>query len=210
MMLSDIDNNEEFSEAVGNVFVEGMKAPGNSLHSKSLPLFNALAQNSRAVPAWTLLIMIDTESRQMTVRGVLEQVLYNTSKDKLEPLLENILQMLKGDTRDLAIDLLQVCCTVKGGSKVTDWSKFKSPILDLLVASDVDLKPLWLLVATVVSKSDPITSKRLTEKVFQRFDEMMGQRMLVFCRLVGKSNNAYFQKWVLEEFVKYTPYGELD
>lgn len=208
VMLSDMDNNEEFSEAVGNVFVESMKAPGYSLHSKALALFNALAQNSRLMSWWALL-MIVTEASQSATRGVLEQVLYNTSKDKISPLLDNILEMLSGDTRDLAIDLLQICCTIKGGSKVTDWSKFKTPVLDLFASNVLDLKPLWLLVATVVSKSDTITSKRLTEEIFKSFNESTGQRMYVFCRLVGKLNSAYFQKWVLEEFVKYPPCGDL-
>jgi len=226
VMLSDINHNEEFSEAITNVFVESMKAPGNSLHSKALSLFHALAENSRLTHLWDGL-MIDTESSQSVTRGVLEQVLYNTSKDKVSPLLDNIIKMLNGNTRDLAIDLLQSCCTIKGGSKVTDWSKFKSPLLDLIATNSLDSKQLWLLAARVVSKSDTITSKMLTQKIFEKlraetvvsksdstssepltqriseaFNESIGRRVYVFCQLVGKLNSSYFQKWVLEEFVK--------
>jgi U3 small nucleolar RNA-associated protein 20 len=226
VMLSDIDQNEEFSEAITNVFVESMKAPGNSLHSKALSLFNALSENSRLTHLWALL-MLDTESSQSITRGVLEQVVYNTSKDNVSPLLDNIRKMLNGNTRELAIDLLQSCCTVKGGSKVTDWSKLKSPLVDLIDANNLDSKQLWLLAARVVSKSDTITSKTLTQKIFEKLrpesvvsksdsttsetltqrisgfpNENIGRRIYVFCQLVGKLNKSYFQKWVLEEFVK--------
>jgi hypothetical protein len=225
-MLSDIDQNEEFSEAITNVFVESMKAPGNSLHSKALSLFNALSENSRLTHLRALL-MLDTESGQSITRGVLEQVLYNTSKDNFSPLLDNIINMLNGNTRELAIDLLQSCCAVKGGSKVTDWSKLKSPLVDLIDANNLDSKQLWLLAARVVSKSDTITSKTLTQKIFEKLraesvisksdsttsepltqrisefsNENIGRRIYVFCQFVGKLNKSYFQKWVLEEFVK--------
>jgi hypothetical protein len=43
-MLDNIEDNEEFSEAVTNIFVESMKAPGRNIHSKALSLFNALIQ----------------------------------------------------------------------------------------------------------------------------------------------------------------------
>jgi hypothetical protein len=135
--------------------------------------------------------------------------------------------MLNGNTRELAIDLLQSCCTVKGGSKVTDWSKLKSPLLDLIDANNLDSQQLWLLAARIVSKSDTITSKTLTQKIFEKLraesvvsksdrttiepltqrisyssKEIIGRRIYVLCQSVGKLNNSYFQKWVLEEFVK--------
>ena len=224
MILSDIDENEEFSEAITNVFVESMKAPGNSLHSKALSLFNVLAANSRFTQLWTVLT-IDTESTQSVTRGVLEQVLFNTSKDNALPLLDDVMNMLNGNTRDLAIDLLQSFCTVKGGSKVTDWSKLKSPLLDVVASNNLDSKQLWLLAARIVSKSDTVTSKTLSQKIFEKLQaETSGSdsstseplpqttsepsnrnircRIYVFCQLVGKLNSSYFQKWVLEEFVK--------
>jgi U3 small nucleolar RNA-associated protein 20 len=42
VMLSDLGDNEEYSEAVTNVFIEGMKAPARTLHSKALGIFSAL------------------------------------------------------------------------------------------------------------------------------------------------------------------------
>jgi len=45
VILDDIENNEEYSEAVMNVFVESMKAPGRNVHSKALSIFNALILN---------------------------------------------------------------------------------------------------------------------------------------------------------------------
>src|ERR1700685_3537712 len=160
--------------------------------------------------------MLDTESSQLITRGVLEQVLYNTSKNNVSPLLDNIIKMLNGNTRELAIDLLQSCCTVKGGSKVTDWSKFKSPLLDLIEANNLDSQQLWLLAARIVSKSDTITSKTLTQKIFEKLraesvvsksdrttiepltqrisyssKEIIGRRTYVLCQSVGKLNNSY-------------------
>jgi U3 small nucleolar RNA-associated protein 20 len=44
VILDDIEN-EEYSEAVMNMFVESMKAPGRNLHSKALSIFNALVLN---------------------------------------------------------------------------------------------------------------------------------------------------------------------
>jgi hypothetical protein len=110
---------------------------------------------------------------------------------------------------------------------VTDWSKLKSPLVDLVDANNLDSKQLWLLAARVVSKSDTITSKTLTQKIFEKLraetvisksdsttsesltqgisefsNENIGRRIYVFCQSVGKLNNSYFQKWVLEELVK--------
>jgi U3 small nucleolar RNA-associated protein 20 len=48
-MLSDVGKNEEFAEAVTNVFIEGMKAPGRSLHSKALSIFSALVQSAQSL-----------------------------------------------------------------------------------------------------------------------------------------------------------------
>lgn len=49
IMLADVDDNEEYAEAIVNVFVESMKAPGQSLHSKALLLFNAIIQNVQSL-----------------------------------------------------------------------------------------------------------------------------------------------------------------
>jgi len=47
-MVSDLGDNEEYSEAVANVFVEGMKAPGRNLHSKALAIFSALVRSAQS------------------------------------------------------------------------------------------------------------------------------------------------------------------
>jgi hypothetical protein len=48
-MLTDSGDNEEYSEAIVNVFVESMKAPGRGLHSKALSLFNAIVENVQSL-----------------------------------------------------------------------------------------------------------------------------------------------------------------
>jgi hypothetical protein len=47
-MLDNIDDNEEYAEAVTNIFVESMRAPGKTLHSKAVPLFNSIANIASA------------------------------------------------------------------------------------------------------------------------------------------------------------------
>lgn len=44
LILSDLDGNEEYSEALTNVFVESMKGPRQTLHSKALTMFNVLVE----------------------------------------------------------------------------------------------------------------------------------------------------------------------
>jgi hypothetical protein len=138
----------------------------------------------------------------LVTKGVLEQVLFNTSKVHFSPLLGNIIKMLSDNPRDLGIDLLQSCCFIKGGSKITDWGKLKGQLIDLVATDGLESQKLCFLAATVVSKADTITSKDLAEKLFQSFEHERGQKIGVFCQLVGKLNPTYFQKWVLEHFVK--------
>jgi len=42
IILRDIDDNEEYEEAIANMFAESMKVPGRALHSRAISLFNAL------------------------------------------------------------------------------------------------------------------------------------------------------------------------
>jgi len=44
-MVGEVDENEEYREAIGNVFVESMKGPGKSLHSKAVHLFETLVKS---------------------------------------------------------------------------------------------------------------------------------------------------------------------
>jgi U3 small nucleolar RNA-associated protein 20 len=42
-IFDDLDNNKEYVEAITNMFVESIKGPGRTLHSKAVTLFDALA-----------------------------------------------------------------------------------------------------------------------------------------------------------------------
>lgn len=44
VMMEDIGDNTEYQDAITNIFVESMKAPGRTLHSKALLLFKALLE----------------------------------------------------------------------------------------------------------------------------------------------------------------------
>jgi U3 small nucleolar RNA-associated protein 20 len=48
IMVSDFVDNEEYSEAVTNVFIEAMKAPARTLHSKALGIFSALLKSAHS------------------------------------------------------------------------------------------------------------------------------------------------------------------
>ena len=54
VMFDDIDDNEEYLEAMTNIFVESMKGPGRALHSKSIVLFNDLFQHVQ-ITGWSSL-----------------------------------------------------------------------------------------------------------------------------------------------------------
>jgi hypothetical protein len=64
-------------------------------------------------------------------------------------------------------------------------------------------KGLCILAATVASKADPTTSRTITKKIFESF-MLDGERQIgVFLQMVGELNEVYFQKWIVEEYVKY-------
>lgn len=49
VILEDVDpDNEEYSEAIANIFIESMKAPSRSLHTRAVPLFNALIRTANS------------------------------------------------------------------------------------------------------------------------------------------------------------------
>jgi len=47
-MLADIGDNVIYAEGVTNAFIESMKAPSRSLHSKAVILFKALVQSDKS------------------------------------------------------------------------------------------------------------------------------------------------------------------
>ena len=203
-MLGDIDENEDYSEAITNTFVESMKAPGQSLHSKALSLFRALVRNVQTSGASTMLrcLVIGRVCEEVALKGILDQVLYNTSKENFSPMLDDIVKLLLSNTSNLAIDLLLLCCTAKGGSKIKDWAALVNPITDVLETSGVDSKQKCHLVATLVARVDPVTSKSTTKKIFEHLKKKGEIQIGVFCLFFGKFNESYFQKWGLEEFVR--------
>lgn len=136
------------------------------------------------------------------MKRVLEQILYNTNKEHFSPIVDDIVKLFNGDTQDLAIDLLLLCCMTKDGSKIKDWSSLTTALIDVLRTTGVDSKRKCQLAAILVGRSDPVTSKATTQQVFEIVQRGGEKRIGVFCQLVGKFNESYFQKWVLEEFVK--------
>lgn len=140
-------------------------------------------------------------------RNVLDQVLYDTSKEHFSPILDAIIEFLKDDHQELAIDLLLVCCTFKYGARIKDWSALVSPLTDVIGVTGFDSKSKCLLAATVVANADPITSKSITRKAFEIVESKDTQQIGAFCQLVGSLNDTVFQQLVLEELVKYSSDG---
>ena len=141
-------------------------------------------------------------SRQVP-RNVLDQVLYDTSKEHFSPILDAIIVFLKDDHQELASDLLLLCCTFKDGGRIKDWSALVSPLTDVIGVMGLDSKSKCLLAATVVANADPITSKSITGKVFEIVKLKDTRQIGAFCQLVGNLNENVFQQLVLEELVKY-------
>lgn len=86
--------------------------------------------------------------------------------------------------------------------KITDWMAVSSPLVSTLNTGSSYSKQKYLLLATVVAKSDPITSQTITKKIFEVFRQSQEHQIGIFCLFVGKMNKMYYQKWILEEFVK--------
>ena len=142
------------------------------------------------------------ETERVALKSVLEQVLYNTNKEHFSSLVDDIIKLFNGDTQNLAIDLLCLCCMAKDGSKIKDWSALTAAFIDVLRRGGVNSKRKCQLAAILVARSDPVTSKTLTRQVFEILLKGEDNQIGVFCQLVGKFNESYFHKWPLEEFVK--------
>jgi U3 small nucleolar RNA-associated protein 20 len=192
-ILDDVTEGE-YAEAVANVFIETMKAPSRTLHSKAVPLFNSLID---------YVVHSENSVAREIVRSLLEQMIYNTTKQSFSPLLQCVIGLLESEAHELGVYLLLLCCTVKGGVRITDWTALSSSLLAFLTRTNINSKELCLLIATVISKSDPLVSKSFTQKVFEILrNQDSSSSLFILVRLVAKLNAIYFQKWVLEEFVK--------
>lgn len=116
--------------------------------------------------------------------------------------MDAIIDFLKDEHQELAIDLLLLCCTFKGGARIKDWPALIAPLTDVIGIAGLDTKSKSLLTATVVANADPVTSKTITRKVFGIIESKDKRQIGTFCQLVGKLNETVFQQLVLEEFVK--------
>lgn len=140
---------------------------------------------------------------------VLSEILYNTTGENFAPILSRILDFIGGQYQQLAVDLLLLCCTIKDGGRIRNWTTVSARVSEVLQSSGTTSKELCLLASTIVAKSDTMTSKSLTTKVFQviaKDSKSIGN----FCQLVGRLNETVFKSIVLEEFVKYINHADED
>jgi hypothetical protein len=147
---------------------------------------------------------VGEDSRQV-LKGVLEQIIFDSSKEALKPLLENIVKCLNGDTQDLAIDLLALFCSVKGGSKIVDWSIVTDALLSVLSSDGINSERKLHLAALVLAKADPVHSNKSTRKLFEILEDKSESQVGALSRLIGSLNRDYFEKWVVEDLTKYFP-----
>ena len=133
---------------------------------------------------------------------VLKELLSNTSVTHFSPIYDQILELFNGQSCDLAIQLLLVCCQVKNGSKIKDWATIISPLSNVISTKGLESKQICVLASVVVARADAISAKTITQKIFQVAKEKKSRRVSVFLRLVQKFDDSRFENWV-EDFVKY-------
>lgn len=133
---------------------------------------------------------------------VLKELLSDTSVTHFSPIYDRILELFSGQDCDLAIQLLLICCQVKNGSKIKDWATIISPLSNIISAKGLESKQICVLASVVAAKADVISSKTITQKIFQAAKEKKSRRVSVFLQLVQKFNDSRFENWV-EDFVKY-------
>jgi hypothetical protein len=137
------------------------------------------------------------------LNGVLRQIIYETDKGALKPLLELIIEGLNVEGQDLGVDLLILFCSVKWGSKVGEWRTLTDALVRLLSSNGIDTPRKLQLTALILAKADPVTSKKATGKVFEILTDKSESQIGALSRLIGKLNRDYFDKWVLEDLTKY-------
>jgi hypothetical protein len=114
--------------------------------------------------------------------------------------------LLVGENQPLAIDLLLLCCTTKYGARIGDWALLASKLSDALRSDSDNPKQLLLLSAVVATKCDAVTGKTFSKSVFEILTARKSDRDVgLFCQLVGKLDESFFESFLLEEFVKYVP-----
>src|ERR1700737_2131377 len=158
--------------------------------------------SSQVFPALLFLIS-GTESARHVLLGVINQVLYNTSKQHFSPILDKVLDLLTGEYQHLAINLLLLCCTVKDGARIQHWSALTQPLVSVFNTHGPESKQKCLLAATIVAKADTTTSATITQKFFEAFKQNGERQIGVFCEVVGKLDESCFQRCVVDEFAKY-------
>lgn len=157
----------------------------------------------------SICLIVENDLVRSLLRLVVSEILYNTTGENFTPILSRILDFLDGRYQQLAVDLLLLCCTIKDGSRIPNWTTVSTRVSEVLQLSGTTSKELCLLASTIVAKSDTMTSKSLTTNVFQVIAKD-SKAIGIFCQLVGRLNETVFKSIVLEEFVKYINHADED
>jgi len=147
--------------------------------------------------------MVASEDSRRVLNAVLEQIIHDSNKQALAPLLDLIIESVYRDGQDLAVDLLILFCSVKNGSKVGDWSILTDALIRVLKLNGINSPKKLHLAALVLAKADPVTSKKATAKLFELLKDKSESQIGPLSRLIGNINRDYFEKWVLEDLTKY-------
>ena len=134
---------------------------------------------------------------------MLQQIIYESSKDALTPLLQLIIENLNMEGQDFGIDLLSLFCSIKAASKVAEWPNLADALFLILSSNGIDSPRKLQLTALILAKADPVTSKKTTRKVLDILADKSDSQIGALSRLIGKLNRDYFDKWVLEDLAKY-------
>jgi U3 small nucleolar RNA-associated protein 20 len=207
-ILGEIGDNEEYCEAIGNMFVESMKAPGNNLHSRAVNLFDTMVTSASSTIHRLNLLIVGNNFTRKLLNSVLKDIIFCTRTEAFAPILEKILELLSKEQQNIAIDLLLLCCTAKSGVRVLEWAKVSSRVTDLIRSSGLHTKEGFLLVATIIAKSPTMVSNAFTRTTFESLSNQGSRKVGILCELVAKLDILVFRSFVLEEYVKYISHAD--
>ena len=135
-------------------------------------------------------------------------MIYNTGNEAFSPILDKVLEFLDGESHNLAIDLLLLCCTIKDGTRIRDWSKISLRMTEVIRSTGLHSRESYVLAATIIARANTISSKAFPKTVFEFISKQKSRKVGFLCEIVGRLNEAAFQTFVLEEYAKYISHTE--
>lgn len=206
---------EMYREGVMTMFFEAMKSAGNTLHSTSSYIFEALVS---AIPSVELAPGSHTPWSDVCC-GVLTSIIHHSTPETFKPLAESIFDLTSKTTADrssLFLRLFGIMAGVRNGTRVSDWAsliKVMTKTLETLSKagdkiSQCSGSAIWeLLVANagICWHQAPINAlipclndfnKTMTGEPFMRW-------YIPFCAYLAELNGPRFRSLFQKPFQKF-------